>query len=80
MENSSEKVTEGTWFEVVNDSYYMLQNNGANTVLVKASEEEPTNESGSFRLENGGVITSFMLTGRIWATAADKSSVITYAK
>lgn len=80
MVNSSTAVEEGTWVQVSNSEDYMLQNNGKGLVLVKASATEPTDESASFKLPEGGVITSAMLPGVIWVTAAKDKSLVTYAK
>ena len=82
MENNSVRVEEGTWKQISNNEDYMLQNNGNGLVLVKASgtETAPTDEGASFKLPSGGVITSAMLPGIIWVTAAKDSSLVTYAK
>ena len=80
MVNDSTVVEEGTWVQISNDEDYMLQNNGNGLVLVKASASEPTDESASFKVPTGGVVTSVMLSGVIWVSAAKDRSLVTYAK
>ena len=78
MTNTTLTVTD-TWTQVSDNVDYMIQNvtqigsrAGSNDglVRVKASDVQPTDDSGAFELRYGDVLTSGMLSGTVWVKRA----------
>ena len=70
-----------TWFNVSADEPYLLQNRGDLPIYVKASATQPTNLSGSFKIDPDGALNDGMLSGTIWVrSAGTDTNLIVYAK
>ena len=79
MVNSAVKLNAGVWTLIADNVDYLMQNKTVNQVMVKASAATPTDTNGSFTLEQGDLIGSSLLSGKVYAMTL-KECYVTVAK
>lgn len=79
MESFSEKVTRDSWINIADNEDYIMQCKSDNTLLVKVGAE-PTDVAGALELVRGDILTSTILSGKIWVKALSDDVLIAYAK
>ena len=79
MVNNPIKLEANVWTLIADNVDYLMQNKTVNQVMVKASATTPTDTNGSFTLEQGDLIGSSLLSGKVYAMTL-KECYVTVAK